>query len=1033
MSNGIEPVVCTYYAVSNIEFKQTATGSIDYSIKCFTWLPSVMTPEGMRDISLQEFQPLLNSYEKPKSKTQSSGVLKGRYSGGFKGENCTQTAPYLFFDVDVANTEKKKENVHLLDPVKNQTIFVTLQELAVIVWRSNSQNGIAGILYVPQIAEYTNAEKDIHKTVGEAITDFLSDHLYTTTGIRVDFDPAQSKFRQVRFIAEQHAERSLNPSPYEFTYKIEEKIKKTPQGVPQYRDKHFRQPEGSIHAQFNESTPIIDVMLRNGFVITSQSGSKARVKHPLSESSTTGEVDTKQNIYYNYSQTFGGNTSYTPSKLVCYFDFSGDWKRFNDHLQAKGYEYKEVAKKSRKGATISLKDELLTAVNGDASKIIFKHCFALQCVTNEIKHNFIKDNCIRPEYRKYFVEYLKLADYTIKYDKRFFIKNYVSEAIADILNYADQHNKVIVRAETGKGKTTAFIQYFHKYRPDARLLILVPLTIIVDQTKKENPFNGVFLTGRSTMDEHAQVRSSNLVVATYEQGIKYLESVHHTFEYIVIDEIHQLLTANSFKRDVIAELTPLLHKGKNKVIGLTGTTSQVFKQIGYKLLDVDVKQPTQTPIEVRHSNTKAFNIALNHLSQLEGKGKILIRLNEIETIKALIAHLVELKLYKENEILLLYSTIQIKDSNDYKHLAHERKFFDRYKLIFTTSLIDEGLSIDQVGFTDVVFIETSYNPRPEPVKQFFARFRNNDTDRRNYLYLRKKINQAPTRFNIEDTYSDTLQALKDNEQTTENKEVLTTYKNLFSNNSYYHSDATINHYYLAYAVTQVLFMQMNVSQFLEYLQNNYNLTFTVNTRFEAEKYKTNESSLKKEIKQQIATLWMQTKEQVLQVLRLHSQDPEIRNGINATQTVVDPDVLTFTVANIKQFERLLQRHNELTRLEVSNPSEHLIKQDEQGVTLQSNDYYRKMLLYYRVEKTFTDPQTYADRKTAQQFLDFAQWCLKEESFDNRAMTNQLQRLGVINYTAFNEAMLFELLRYFDLEVKKNTKTKIIQCTKKKIY
>ena len=1032
MNNGINPVAQTYYEISNIKSK-IATEYIDYTTPIFTLLRNAMTDKGMKHIHLTEFSEVLNAYQKPKDKINSSCILKGKYKNGYKGENCTTSAPYLFFDIDVSNTNKKKENVHLLNPINNDKIFEALKEIAVIVWRSNSGNGIAGILYVPQIAEYTNNEKDLHKTVGESITSYLSDYLHNVTGVeRVQFDPAQSKFRQVRFIAPQNTPRKLNPHPHVFTYKVEEKSKQTVNGVSKYRDRDFKQPTGSIYTQFDDNTPILDVMLKHGFTIVSDNGNKVRVKHSLSESSTTGEVDKALNLYFNYSQTFGGNTSYTPARIVCYFEFNGDWKRFNEHLQLIGYKHKQVTENELKATARSLKDELLNTDSANIDKIIFKHCFSLQYATNEVKHKFIKDNCTRPEYKKYFIEYLKLVDYTIRYDERFFIENYVSEVLPEILDYADRHNKVIVRAETGKGKTTAFVKDFHKHRPDARLLILVPLTIIVDQNRKDNPFKGVFLTGQSTMDDHAQVKNSNLVFATYEQATKYLESEHHSFDYIIIDEIHQLLTANSFKRDVIAALTPLLDKCK--VIGLTGTPSQIFTQVGYKLLDVDVAEPTKTPIEVRYTNTKAFNIALNHLSQSH-TGKVLIRLNEIETIKALITHLVELKLYKKSEILFLYSTIQIKNSNDYKNLAHERQFFGRYKLVFTTSLIDEGLSIDQAGFTDVVFIETNYNPRPEPVKQFFARFRNDDPKRKNYLYLRKKNNQTPTRFNIAEAYNDTLQLLKseseilltDPHEVTDPTEVLTTYKNLFSSNSYYYGDATINHYYLAYAVTQVLFMYMNIAQFLEYLESNYNLSFTVNSKYEVQKFNSNESNSKKETKQHIAMLWTQYNEQILQVLRLHSQDPKLRNGINATQTVIEPEVLTFAVDNIKHFETLFKRHNELTMLKVKNPAEHLIKHDGDNLTLQSNDYYRKVVLYHRIENTINDPQTKADRKTAIQFVTFAQWCVLKSTFTNAQMNRQLKKLGVLNYTAFNEAMLFELLRGFNLKVKKNTKTKIISC------
>ncbi len=1025
MSKGINPEAQTYYKVVNIQHEAVKT-PLDYSIPTLTWLPDSISDKGKTSISLLDLKKRLNSYKRyeAKGKINNSGFLKGLYTGYFVGENCTTPVSYLPFDIDVKNNDKKKENVHLLNALNNDKVFKYLEGKGVIVWRSNSGYGIAGILYVPQIAQYTNETRELHKIVGESITSYLSELIHEATGVdKVEFDPAQSKFRQVRLIAEQTEARELNPHPAMFTYEVEKRIKKTAKGVVQYRDRNYKQPNGSIFEQFNENTPILNVMLNNGFTVVSTSGNKVRVKHILSDSSTTGTVDTDLNVYFNYSETLGGTTSYTPARIVCTFEFSNNWQQFAEHLYSLNYKDKVTTPKELKTLTSGLKQALQQATPNEVDKIIFKHCFNLQHATNEVKKQFIVDNCINPEYEKYFIEYLKLADYKIKYDEKFIIEKYVSEVLPEILDYTDKHNKVVLRAETGKEKTTAFVRDFHKHRPNSRLLILAPLTIITEQNEKDYKGKGkVFLTGKSDITEHIKALEADTVFATYEQGIKLLEA--NTFDYIVIDEIHQLITANSFKRDVIADLTPLLNG--SMVIGLTGTTTQIFNKIGYKLIDADVKNPIRTNIEVRYSNIKAFDIVINHVSK-KPKGKVLIRLNEIATIKELTRHLVKTKLYNKSEILFLHSTKEIKNSKEYKKLAHEREFYDNYKLIFTTSLIDEGLSIEQNGFSDVVFIETNYNPRPEPVKQFFARFRNVDPERKNYLYLRTKNNQQATRFDPETMFDNDLLTLEKETANNEAKEVLTTYNNLFSNNNFYYNNATVNPYYLAYAVTEVLFGYFNTTQFLEYLESNYNLSFTINREFEVVKKKASFGSYTKELKQQIAKLWIEANEQILQVLHYHTQNPRIRKATHPTQTRIEPDVLEFATSNIKHFEQLFNRTNELISLGVENPVNDLIKDNGETITLQSNDYYRKAILFYRIEKTLNEPITIADKKTAGQFLSFAQWCLKKSTFSYKQMIQQLKEIGVMNYRAFNEQMLLEILKYFELEAKRNRKTNLINC------
>src|SRR5690606_31519627 len=154
---------------------------------------------------------------------------------------------------------------------------------------------------------------------------------------------------------------------------------------------------------------------------------------------------------------------------------------------------------------------------------------------------------------------------------------------------------------------------------------------------------------------------------------------------------------------------------------------------------------------------------------------------------------------KPSEILILYSKEQIKNSDDYKQLAEKRCFKDKIKLVLTTSLIDEGLSIEQEGFTDVVFIETSYAPRPEPIKQFFARFRNENNERKNYLYLRSKNDQEPKRFNPEWMYNETFRALKNDQTESIDHDVISTYNSIFSNKPYFNDDYTINEFYLAFS------------------------------------------------------------------------------------------------------------------------------------------------------------------------------------------------------------------------------------------
>jgi superfamily II DNA or RNA helicase len=113
---------------------------------------------------------------------------------------------------------------------------------------------------------------------------------------------------------------------------------------------------------------------------------------------------------------------------------------------------------------------------------------------------------------------------SIVYHDQIEIKKYVSEAIPQIVDIIEKHNKILLKSETGSGKTYAFINDFRKLKPDSRVLLMAPLTIIVDQLEAEYKNECSFLTGKSKRDDHTKATASNFVVATYEQGIKHLES-----------------------------------------------------------------------------------------------------------------------------------------------------------------------------------------------------------------------------------------------------------------------------------------------------------------------------------------------------------------------------------------------------------------------------------------------------------------------------------------------------------------------------
>lgn len=184
--------------------------------------------------TLSELAALLNQFKNVSgNKDKAPGFLKGIYKGGTTGGHCITPSSFLPFDIDVKNTEDKKENIHLFTPEKNQKVFEALQEISVLAWRSNSRKGMAGYIYAPELTGIPNEKKDEHLKKAKAIYKHIEQIIFERTEIKIQLDPGQGKFRQIRYIAEQDEIRHINFNPLEFyTVEKRERIPRPPEPPP---------------------------------------------------------------------------------------------------------------------------------------------------------------------------------------------------------------------------------------------------------------------------------------------------------------------------------------------------------------------------------------------------------------------------------------------------------------------------------------------------------------------------------------------------------------------------------------------------------------------------------------------------------------------------------------------------------------------------------------------------------------------------------------------------------------------------------
>ena len=562
--------------------------------------------------------------------------------------------------------------------------------------------------------------------------------------------------------------------------------------------------------------------------------------------------------------------------------------------------------------------------------------------------------------------------------------------------------KIIASAETGTGKTTAFVKEFHKHRPSKRLIILAPLTAIVDQIKAEND-TVISLTGKSSPSDHTKAKTASLVVATYEQGYKHLKD-HNTFDYVVIDEVHNLITANSYKSETITNLTYVLES--YRVIGLTGTVNILFKAIGYKL--INIKKESQIKVDVNFiiDNRPPLKIALQHLKNVQGK--CILRVNSRSVAKDIVIELIELGTYTEDEILTLNSDNNIKNSKDYKNLISEGEFDKKKRLVLTTSIIDEGLSIEQEGFTDVVFIETEYNPMAESLKQFYARFRNIDPNRKNYFYYRETNNQTIINYDPLYDFDKTKKKLIEDAETFDVNE--TDKKDISNTKHLYYDNRTVKDYRLAYDTSSSFFKKLTTEEYIYFLETNYNINFIVNNEYKKTQIDTTKSKeVRDKNKKIIATSWLNQKDEILDALYDLTDDSEIKKTIAFMGMKPSDDIYELVSGNIKFFGKLQSSGSTLEMLGVKNVDDILINHQKMIPNNQQN-INRKIKLYQNLD-TINNPRTKTDLINKNKMLGFIKAAGEIKNYKKDAILRlwKKQRSASKNFSYYN---LIDLIGYF---------------------
>lgn len=947
--------------------------------------------------SIEEAVAYINELPQKTSKNNAPNFLKGLYEGGTGGRFCKIGSNLLFYDIDVKRKKAKKEgeNEHLFDPKLNSDVFDYLKTISLFVFRSYSGHGIAGALFVPFLENLLVDKKSLHKRIGDEICSELTRLIYNEINIKVQFDSKQNTFRQLRKVYPQEAKVDLNRNPIQVNVKVKEEDHVTHTGVPMFKDDYGY--KGSIRYQFNENTSIEEALLINGFSKISNN----RWHNPASSSASTGQVNFESNTFYSHSSSFGEGL-YTP------FDFYAKsygmtGSEFNNYLKTQvNYEIIPCGEKAINLAVDSLNNDNL------GSQDIFDLCSPLLSLSIPERYDFVKKLNANDTVMNHVYEYLEIVNLDIIYDYEVKFVDFLSESTNEIMSVVDSSNKVCVAAGTGYGKTRAFIEHF-KSKTESKTIFLAPLQSIVEQTSKELKIP--YLTGDSSALYHSRVKTSNIFVATYEQGVKHMETTD--FDYVIIDEFHNVYTSNNY-REILAPLAHLISKSKSKIIGLTGTPNNIIRELGYTIVKCEKNIRLNREVIERFTNRNGHFTAIDHIKR--HGGKCLIRINSKTNLDSIKAELIETLNYDESEVLVLFSDRRVKRSAEYKSLIEEGYFPSYVKIVLVTGVIDEGVNIEDKDFDSVVFIESNIfncNPRPEAIPQFFNRIRSHNIKTKYYFYRRYSSEHVYRYLNVQEHFANTILTLKN----WKNQFVdYSTYTGVFNNDKYFLSDNSVNKPYVAYNTTLSSFQRFTPYMLDEYLKN-YNITIIRDDNFKPKVVdKSFKKSWDKDNKLEIRHLWVNHLDTIFSVLKYEANNPHVKEDLKDLDFAWEEEVIDDVLRHLKTFEKYYSYYQRLREF-TENPNDYIVGDN----SLTSIQKLNNKLYKLETMSILNNPKTSADRANREQIMSLINGLIDRGEFSRNDIDKALESLKLINKPSYQT--IEQILKQFcRMTYNKKTKT-----------
>lgn len=281
-----------------------------------------------------------------------------------------------------------------------------------------------------------------------------------------------------------------------------------------------------------------------------------------------------------------------------------------------------------------------------------------------------------------------------------------------------KHKRVCLQATAGAGKSTALIDLIKDYLFSAdiksnklyfeinaikRVVIAVPTiplaeqlyTVFSGKDRFDNPINFVapfpntaLITGEKSILEKRASIDSNIIICTYD-SVLIAGITENTL--LITDEAHQIITENGYRQKATKSVLTAI-KQANYTLLLSATPNYLFNEnLGFKLV-IGVPEITNTKhVEICEYTGKQTELIPYILDNDSKTGTILTKQDNSTLLRAGADYAKNLGL--TSEIFCGKDDKYRRDNANYKSILETSKLATKVDIIFTTRLIEAGVSI----------------------------------------------------------------------------------------------------------------------------------------------------------------------------------------------------------------------------------------------------------------------------------------------------------------------------------------------------